>query len=170
MSNQSLDDNEMINVRWASEDPNPSVKEERRRKVEQIAKQTIEAKMELRPLEGEVREYTGMIEQGGREDEGERQIKRIKMAGEKKENEEEEEEEVTSTHGTTLQQVPKVESGFVDVQTLMNIRMMVAAVPGLRLTVGGHAAITQVSEGSGGIGRKGLLVDYDSDDGETVKT
>jgi len=43
MSNQSLDNNEMINVRWATDDPNPRAVEDFRKKAEEITRQTLEA-------------------------------------------------------------------------------------------------------------------------------
>ncbi|GBB89216.1 hypothetical protein RclHR1_01590021 [Rhizophagus clarus] len=41
MSNQSLDNNEVLNVRWATDDPNPRAKEEFKRKAEAMAAQAI---------------------------------------------------------------------------------------------------------------------------------
>ncbi|CAG8445696.1 1902_t:CDS:2 [Ambispora gerdemannii] len=42
MSNQSLDNNEVLNVRWATDDPNPKAKEEYKRKAEAMAAQAIQ--------------------------------------------------------------------------------------------------------------------------------
>ncbi|CAG8784983.1 6251_t:CDS:2, partial [Cetraspora pellucida] len=42
MSNQSLDHNEVLNVRWATDDPNPRAKAEYKRKAEAIAAQAIQ--------------------------------------------------------------------------------------------------------------------------------
>ncbi|CAG8449348.1 10377_t:CDS:10 [Ambispora leptoticha] len=42
MSNQSLDSNEVLNVRWATDDPNPKAKEEYKRKAEALAAQAIQ--------------------------------------------------------------------------------------------------------------------------------
>ncbi|CAG8473466.1 15_t:CDS:2 [Acaulospora colombiana] len=42
MSNQSLDHNEVLNVRWATDDPNPRAKAEFKRKAEAIAAQAIQ--------------------------------------------------------------------------------------------------------------------------------
>ncbi|PKC07622.1 hypothetical protein RhiirA5_249771, partial [Rhizophagus irregularis] len=41
MSNQSLDNNEVLNVRWATDDPNPKAKAEFKRKAEAMAAQAI---------------------------------------------------------------------------------------------------------------------------------
>jgi hypothetical protein len=41
MSNQSLNNNEVLNVRWATDDPNPRAKEEFKRKAEAMAAQAI---------------------------------------------------------------------------------------------------------------------------------
>ncbi|CAH1765423.1 11379_t:CDS:2, partial [Entrophospora sp. SA101] len=42
MTNQSLDHNEILNVRWATDDPNPRAKEEYKRKAEALAAQAIQ--------------------------------------------------------------------------------------------------------------------------------
>ncbi|CAG8544989.1 19118_t:CDS:2 [Dentiscutata erythropus] len=42
MSNQSLDHNEVLNVRWATDDPNPRAKAEYKRKAEALAAQAIQ--------------------------------------------------------------------------------------------------------------------------------
>ncbi|KAG9289191.1 hypothetical protein G9A89_022500 [Geosiphon pyriformis] len=42
MSNQSLDHNEVLNVRWATDDPNPKAKAEYKRKAEAMAAQAVQ--------------------------------------------------------------------------------------------------------------------------------
>ncbi|KAL7414077.1 hypothetical protein BDY24DRAFT_350868 [Mrakia frigida] len=46
MSNQSLDSAEILNVRWATEDPNPGQIKAEKRRVEAVGKKAIEGKIE----------------------------------------------------------------------------------------------------------------------------
>jgi len=46
MSNQSLDSSEILNVRWATEDPNPGQIKAEKRRVEAVGKKAIEGKIE----------------------------------------------------------------------------------------------------------------------------
>lgn len=46
MSNQALDEQEIINVRWATEDPNPRAKADMQRRQEEMARQAIELALE----------------------------------------------------------------------------------------------------------------------------
>lgn len=41
MLNQSLDDNEVLSVRWASEDPNPEAQKQEKRRLEELAINTV---------------------------------------------------------------------------------------------------------------------------------
>ncbi|KAF9353331.1 Pre-mRNA-splicing factor [Mortierella sp. NVP85] len=45
MANQSLDHNEILNIRWATEDPNPKVQAMNKRKAIEMAQQAVEAKL-----------------------------------------------------------------------------------------------------------------------------
>lgn len=45
MSNQSLDSGEILNVRWATEDPNPGQIKAEKRRVEAVGKKAIEGKI-----------------------------------------------------------------------------------------------------------------------------
>ena len=48
MACQSLDNDEILNVRWATEDPNPTSKVEERQRLEQIGREAIQSKMDPR--------------------------------------------------------------------------------------------------------------------------
>ncbi|KAG2736793.1 hypothetical protein G9P44_000883 [Scheffersomyces stipitis] len=41
MQNQSLDANEVLNIRWANEDPNPQAQKQEKRRMEEIALETV---------------------------------------------------------------------------------------------------------------------------------
>ncbi|PCH42119.1 hypothetical protein WOLCODRAFT_101559 [Wolfiporia cocos MD-104 SS10] len=48
MACQSLDNDEILNVRWATEDPNPTSKIQEKRRLEEIGREAIQAKMDPR--------------------------------------------------------------------------------------------------------------------------
>ena len=48
MACQSLDNDEILNVRWATEDPNPTSKVEERERLEAMGREAIQAKMDPR--------------------------------------------------------------------------------------------------------------------------
>ena len=51
MACQSLDNDEILNVRWATEDPNPTSKVEERQRLEAMGREAIQAKMDPRIIE-----------------------------------------------------------------------------------------------------------------------
>lgn len=51
MACQSLDNDEILNVRWATEDPNPTSKVEERERLETMGREAIQAKMDPRIIE-----------------------------------------------------------------------------------------------------------------------
>ncbi len=48
MACQSLDNDEILNVRWATEDPNPTSKVSEKRRLEELGQEAIQAKMDPR--------------------------------------------------------------------------------------------------------------------------
>lgn len=48
MACQSLDNDEILNVRWATEDPNPTSKEQEKRRLEDQGQEAIKARMDPR--------------------------------------------------------------------------------------------------------------------------
>lgn len=48
MACQSLDNDEILNVRWATEDPNPTSKVAEKRRLEEIGREAIQARMDPR--------------------------------------------------------------------------------------------------------------------------
>ncbi|KND01076.1 uncharacterized protein SPPG_04167 [Spizellomyces punctatus DAOM BR117] len=59
MYGQSLDSNEILNVRWATEDPNPRVKEEKKRKVEAYISEALQQKLPVIGDQGNILDYEG---------------------------------------------------------------------------------------------------------------
>jgi len=53
MACQSLDNDEILNVRWATEDPNPTSKVAEKRRLEEIGQEAIQARMDPRILRAE---------------------------------------------------------------------------------------------------------------------
>jgi hypothetical protein len=51
MACQSLDNDEILNVRWATEDPNPTSKVAEKRRLEEIGRAAIRAKMDPRVVD-----------------------------------------------------------------------------------------------------------------------
>ena len=79
MACQSLDNDEILNVRWATEDPNPTSKVAEKRRLEEIGREAIQARMDprimdamrsMRALEDgvelELAEEDAMLEDDGR--------------------------------------------------------------------------------------------------------
>lgn len=50
MACQSLDNDEILNVRWATEDPNPTSKVAEKRRLEEIGREAIQARMDPKIL------------------------------------------------------------------------------------------------------------------------
>src|ERR1700722_8526207 len=48
MACQSLDNDEILNVRWATEDPNPETKVAEKRRLEEIGQEAVRARMDPR--------------------------------------------------------------------------------------------------------------------------
>jgi hypothetical protein len=80
MACQSLDNDEILNVRWATEDPNPVQKVAEKRRLEDMGQEAIQARMDprivdamraVRALEdGDVLDESGeLLEQDGEQDE-----------------------------------------------------------------------------------------------------
>ena len=53
MACQSLDNDEILNVRWATEDPNPTSKVSEKRRLEEVGREAIQARMDPRILQAE---------------------------------------------------------------------------------------------------------------------
>ena len=53
MACQSLDNDEILNVRWATEDPNPTSKVAEKRRLEEMGQEAIQARMDPRILQAE---------------------------------------------------------------------------------------------------------------------
>lgn len=51
MSCQSMDNDEILNVRWATEDPNPTTKDIEKRRLEEIGTAAITAKIDPRMVD-----------------------------------------------------------------------------------------------------------------------
>ncbi|KAF9787422.1 hypothetical protein BJ322DRAFT_1055104 [Thelephora terrestris] len=55
MACQSLDNDEILNVRWATEDPNPTSKVAEKRRLEEMGREAIQARMDPKILQAERR-------------------------------------------------------------------------------------------------------------------
>lgn len=88
MACQSLDNDEILNVRWATEDPNPVQKVAEKRRLEEVGQEAIKARMDPRIVEamravraledGDVLDEEGQVLEG--EDDGTSHgLKRRKM-------------------------------------------------------------------------------------------
>ena len=53
MACQSLDNDEILNVRWATEDPNPTSKVAEKRRLEEMGREAIQARMDPKILQAE---------------------------------------------------------------------------------------------------------------------
>jgi hypothetical protein len=81
MACQSLDNDEILNVRWATEDPNPVQKVAEKRRLEEMGQEAIQARMDprivdamraVRALEdGDMLDENGEIRDGEQDDDAE---------------------------------------------------------------------------------------------------
>ncbi|CDO69727.1 hypothetical protein BN946_scf184687.g12 [Trametes cinnabarina] len=82
MACQSLDNDEILNVRWATEDPNPTSKVAEKRRLEEMGREAIQAKMDPRIVEAmsaiRALEEGVELDQDATEDDG-RQSKRPRL-------------------------------------------------------------------------------------------
>ncbi|KAI0663858.1 hypothetical protein C8Q70DRAFT_953236 [Cubamyces menziesii] len=83
MACQSLDNDEILNVRWATEDPNPTSKVAEKRRLEEMGREAIQAKMDprivdavraMRALEEGVEVQDDEMDEDGRESKRQRLI------------------------------------------------------------------------------------------------
>lgn len=92
MACQSLDNDEILNVRWATEDPNPESKQQEKRRLEEMGQEAIKERMDPRIVdamravraleEGEQLDDGGYVVEeadGDQEEEDGRQAKRRRM-------------------------------------------------------------------------------------------
>lgn len=90
MACQSMDNDEIMNVRWATEDPNPETKVSEKRRLEEIGAEAVRARMDPRIVdavrsvraleEGDAVDDAGNLIEAAPEDEGdERGAKRQRM-------------------------------------------------------------------------------------------
>lgn len=89
MACQSLDNDEILNVRWATEDPNPTSKVLEKRRLETMGQEVIRSKMDprivdamrtIRALEdGDVLDEEGNVVQDDGDDSGEPESKRRRL-------------------------------------------------------------------------------------------
>lgn len=125
MACQSLDNDEILNVRWATEDPNPVSKVAEKRRLEEIGQEAIKARMDprivdamraVRALEdGDILDDNGQLVQEEADEvdheEGQPDTKRRKVNSE-------EEEDVTSS----LPQEPPQPVGLLSIDTLEGLK------------------------------------------------
>lgn len=104
MACQSLDNDEILNVRWATEDPNPESKVTEKRRLEEMGREAIQARMDPRIVEamravraledGDVLEDEADLQEQDEEMDGAPQAKRRRLEMESGEQVQEGEEDV----------------------------------------------------------------------------
>jgi len=85
MACQSLDNDEILNVRWATEDPNPTSKVAEKRRLEEMGREAIQARMDPRILQAERQLKAledGVVLEEGDEDYDAREMDEVDAQGE----------------------------------------------------------------------------------------
>ena len=92
MACQSMDNDEILNVRWATEDPNPTSKVQEKERLEEMGKKAIQERMDPRIVDAmrSVRALEEGIELKDDDDEEEQQRKELEAMAEEEESDEEE--------------------------------------------------------------------------------
>lgn len=146
MSCQSMDNDEILNVRWATEDPNPTTKVIEKRRLEEIGTAGIASKLDsgmvdalraIRALEGESFDEPLVAEEV---QEPPSKRRRIEMPAEDEPDEDEEEDEPQKT-------------GLLSTETLQGLRVLAEM----------RKKATPSKPGKPGLSS---LADYGSDEGE----
>ncbi|KDQ14888.1 hypothetical protein BOTBODRAFT_187612 [Botryobasidium botryosum FD-172 SS1] len=157
MACQSLDNDEILNVRWATEDPNPVQKVAEKRRIEEIGQAAIASKLDPRMVDAvrSIRALEDGEEDGMSEDDeegGAPKRQRIEQG--------DDDEEAPSPPPSPPAQAPPQSAGLLSAETMEGLRYFAemrkahaAAAPAVRSK---PAAIPSV--GLGGLG------DYGSDD------
>ena len=125
MACQSLDNDEILNVRWATEDPNPESKVAEKRRLEDMGREAIQSKMDPKIIEAmravraleegvEYQDEGPEIEEMDDDDEEGRGAKRPRLA---LENGDDDEEEVPMPES----EAPKA-SGLLSADTLESLK------------------------------------------------
>jgi len=159
MACQSLDNDEILNVRWATEDPNPTSKVAEKRRLEEMGQAAIRARMDPRVVDAmqavraleEGREYHADedLEAGADQPEGKR--RRIEMPETGQSEGMEEPQEAEQPQGQGLLSAGTLES----LRYFSELRRQNGAAPAPAL-----APSTKVQQPAAGLG----LGDYGSDD------
>jgi hypothetical protein len=129
MACQSLDNDEILNVRWATEDPNPTSKVAEKRRLEEIGQAAIRARMDPRVVDAmqavraleEGREYHANDDIGDEELEvgiDEPEGKRRRIEGPENSEEPEEMEELSEPQELE----PERPQGLLSAETLESLR------------------------------------------------
>jgi len=160
MACQSLDNDEILNVRWATEDPNPVQKVAEKRRLEDMGQEAIQARMDprivdamraVRALEdGDVLDESGELqeqEQDGDEENDEPDVKRRRI-------------EMDSSSTPEPPEPPQATTGLLSADTLEGLKYFAE----IRKRNGGAPAATRkaapVPPPPTGLG----LADYGSDE------
>ena len=126
MACQSLDNDEILNVRWATEDPNPESKQQEKRRLEDLGQEAIRERMDPRVVdamravraleEGEQLDDDGyLVDEGDDQEEEEadgRQAKRRRM----------EIEDAPESEPQQPQQPPSLSNGLLSADTLESLK------------------------------------------------
>ena len=159
MACQSLDNDEILNVRWATEDPNPESKVAEKRRLEEMGREAIQARMDPRIVDAmravralEDGDVLGEMEDVQEDDDAEPGAKRRRLEIEQEEQEPEEDIEVPEPE-------PPKPTGLLSADTLESLKYFQE----IRQRGGQNSVPSKVSANppsSTGLG----LADYGSDE------
>lgn len=156
MACQSLDNDEILNVRWATEDPNPTSKVAEKRRLEELGREAIQAKMDPRIIDAmrSMRALEDGTELEMDDDEEERGSKRQRLI-------EDEDPEPEDTYSPQEPPQPVQKTGILSADALEGLKYFaeIRRKNGLGPAVG-PPKITATPVLAGGLG----LGDYASDD------
>ncbi|KAI8052020.1 hypothetical protein BDF22DRAFT_776845 [Syncephalis plumigaleata] len=186
LMDQSMDNNEILNVRWATDDPNPKARVEVQRSMDQRAVEKIsemeekwqkvheeqqkeyEAQIELQHQYEESLQAQGML--SNEETANVNEIPSTKRARLEDNNEELEYTEHSSNDDKLQSPLPT--NSIIPLQTLQAIRTIAASAPGLTLATGNKQNSNE-NTGEGNTNKRsattaglGLLATYASDDSD----
>ncbi|KAI0775120.1 hypothetical protein BD413DRAFT_662477 [Trametes elegans] len=122
MACQSLDNDEILNVRWATEDPNPISKVAEKRRLEDMGREAIQAKMDPRIVEAvrSMRALEEGVDMDAEDDSPEdgRESKRQRLV----EEAEPSEEQVVEPPPSLQQEQPQQNSGILSADALEGLK------------------------------------------------
>ncbi|PPR03904.1 hypothetical protein CVT24_008096 [Panaeolus cyanescens] len=167
MACQSLDNDEILNVRWATEDPNPVQKVAEKRRLEDMGREAIKAKMDPKIVDAmravrALEEGVTLDDDAMEEDEA-RDSKRRRIDNGHEDDEEEEEEESVSppVPVPVTQPTPQPSNGILNADTLESLKYFAEIRKKQGISVGQQKAPPPPSKAGLGLGGYGSDDDDD---------